>query len=125
MRKIATIQRSQSAIEILERMILDGGALRFATLTDMAAPQPWLVDEEGRVLGHALLVDDQDFEQAIDAVALSMEDVLLEDWRFVEEYEACAVVFRAATEASSMRQQSFGRRMRLQFEARKARSPGT
>ncbi|CRQ92585.1 MULTISPECIES: hypothetical protein [Stenotrophomonas maltophilia group] len=39
--------------------------LRFGTLADLLAPQPWTFDADGAVLGHLLTVDEEVFLAAI------------------------------------------------------------
>lgn len=49
----------------MEGLLTRATGLRFATLADLLAPQPWTFDADGAVLGHLLTVDEEVFLAAI------------------------------------------------------------
>lgn len=67
LRTIADSRRHQAAVDALERMILRGRHLGFASIAEILEPQPWVFDAEGRLVGHVLTVDATTLELAIDA----------------------------------------------------------
>ena len=49
----------------MEGLLTRATGLRFGTLADLLAPQPWAFDADGAVLGHLLTVDEDVFLAAI------------------------------------------------------------
>lgn len=49
----------------MEGLLTRATGLRFGTLADLLAPQPWALDAEGAVLGHLLTVEDAVYLTAI------------------------------------------------------------
>jgi len=66
LRTAADLRRHQAATEALEGILARATGLRFDTLADLLAPQPWAVDEDGAILGHLLTVDDAAFLAAVE-----------------------------------------------------------
>ena len=52
----------------------------FLSLADLLAPHPWLVDDEGRLLGHVLTVDDRAFEKHDGLWGGSLAEALEQPW---------------------------------------------
>ena len=50
-------RRHQAANDALEGLLSRATGLRFDTLADLLAPQPWALDADGAVLGHLLTVE--------------------------------------------------------------------
>lgn len=85
-------------IDALERLILDGGALRFRSLPDLLAPQPWAV-ARGVVLGHLLTMEEGEYlavlnEEAVEA--MSLDAALRMEWADGSEHQAWAGVYTQA-----------------------------
>lgn len=72
MRASAAKTRHEAAAAALQRVLLRGTRFVFDRLADLLQPQPWAVDDDGRVLGHVLTVDDAAFERAASACALDV-----------------------------------------------------
>lgn len=66
LRTAADLRRHQAATEALEGLLTRATGLRFDTLADLLAPQPWALDEDGAILGHLLTVDDAAFLAAVE-----------------------------------------------------------
>lgn len=65
LRTAADLRRHQAATEALEGLLTRATGLRFDTLADLLAPQPWALDEDGAILGHLLTVNDAVFLAAV------------------------------------------------------------
>lgn len=64
-------------------MLARATGLRFETLADLLAPQPWALDADDAVLGHLLTVDETVFWAAVDndrIDALTLGDALGRAW---------------------------------------------
>lgn len=66
LRTAADLRRHQAATDALEGLLARATGLRFDTLADLLAPQPWALDETGAILGHLLTVDDSAFLAAVE-----------------------------------------------------------
>lgn len=65
LRTAADLRRHQAATDALEGLLTRATGLRFDTLADLLAPQPWALDETGAILSHLLTVDDATFLAAV------------------------------------------------------------
>ena len=65
LRAAGDLRRHQAAADALEGLLTRATGLRFGTLADLLAPQPWALDAEGAVLGHLLTVEDAVYLTAI------------------------------------------------------------
>lgn len=65
LRAAGDLRRHQAAADALEGLLTRATGLRFGTLADLLAPQPWTFDADGAVLGHLLTVDEEVFLAAI------------------------------------------------------------
>lgn len=95
LRRIAVVERSEILIEALERLILDNGALRFRTLGDLLAPQPWAL-ADGSVLGHLLVVEESDYLEAITEGSYEvwgLDEALAREWTSPSAMEAWVQVY--------------------------------
>src|SRR5690606_37796016 len=73
--------------------------LRFGTLEDRLAPQPWALDADGAVLGHLLTIDDDVFLAAIadDRVdGLTLGEACGLPWGDLDERAAWTAVYADA-----------------------------
>lgn len=87
LQRLAERHRHQMAVDALDRLILTGKTFRFDTLADLLLPQPWVLDEEGRIAGHVLTVDDDRLLQASDQdtfEVLALPEALTQPWADVE-----------------------------------------
>jgi len=66
LRTATDLHRHQATANALEGMLVRATGLRFDTLADLLAPQPWALDEDGAILGHLLTVDEAVFLAAIE-----------------------------------------------------------
>lgn len=66
LRTAGELRRHQAAADALEGLLTRATGLRFDTLPDLLAPQPWVLDADGAVLGHLLTVNDDVFLSAVD-----------------------------------------------------------
>lgn len=66
LRAAGDLRRHQAAADALEGLLTRATGLRFDTLADLLAPQPWVLDADGAVLGHLLTVNDDVFLSAVD-----------------------------------------------------------
>jgi hypothetical protein len=104
----------------LRRALRESGDRRIMAFDGVAAltePHPWIFDGD-RLLGHALIVSDDDLEDG-DWVYLSLEDALLEDWVDLERHEHFTAAFVGALNAAIGQAQSYHKRLRLLAEANK------
>ena len=58
LRNAGDLRRHQAASDALEGLLARATGLRFGTLADLLAPQPWALDEDGAILGHLLTVEE-------------------------------------------------------------------
>lgn len=79
LRSSADLRQTQMATDALEALLMRGTGLRFATLSDLLAPQPWALDGSGAVQGHLLTVDDAIYLTAI-------EDLQVDGLTFAEVF---------------------------------------
>lgn len=61
-------------------MIRDGNPLRFFNLPDLLLPQPWLLDDDDRVFGHVLTVDDAVFQAHDNLWVGSLDEAMNRNW---------------------------------------------
>lgn len=81
-------RRTRDMLDALERILLRGPVIRLDTLADLLLPQPWVLDDEGRIAGHVLTVDDEVLLQAGDQdtfEVLALPDALTQPWAHLEE----------------------------------------
>lgn len=74
----------------------------FGTLTDLLAPQPWALDEDGNILGHLLTVEDVVYlaavaDERVDGLTLGEAFGL--PWADLDEREAWTRVYADALRA--------------------------
>lgn len=74
----------------------------FGTLTDLLAPQPWVLDENDNILGHLLTVDDVVYlaavaDERVDGLTLGEAFGL--PWADLDEREAWTRVYADALRA--------------------------
>lgn len=76
--------------------------MRFGTLADLLAPQPWALDEDGNILGHLLTVEDVVYLAAVadDRVdGLTLGEAFGLPWVNLDEREAWTRVYADALRA--------------------------
>lgn len=95
----------------------DRRIMAFDGLASATEPHPWIFDGE-RLLGHALVVSDDDLEDG-DLVWLSLDEALLEDWVDLERHEHFTAAYVAALNQSIQRAESHHKRLRLMAEVGK------
>lgn len=87
LRTAADLRRHQATSEALEGLLARATGLRFETLADLLAPQPWALDADGAVVGHLLTVDDAVLLAAVGdgrVDALTLGDALGRAWADVD-----------------------------------------
>lgn len=99
LRNAGDLRRHQAAADALEGLLARATGLRFGTLADFLAPQPWALDEDGNILGHLLTVKDDVFAVAVgndrlDGLTLEAAFGLL--WADLEERAAWTQVYADA-----------------------------
>ena len=95
----------------------DRRIMAFDSLASAAEPHPWIFDGE-RLLGHALVVSDDDLEDG-ELVWLSLDEALLEEWVDLERHEHFTAAYVAALNQSIQRAESHHKRLRLVAEVGK------
>lgn len=83
-------------------MLTRATGLRFGTLADLLAPQPWALDADGAVLGHLLTINDDVFLSAIadDRVdGLTLGEAFGLSWADLDERAAWTGVYAEALRA--------------------------
>jgi len=65
LRIAADLRRHQATSDALEGLLTRATGLRFETLADLLAPQPWALNADGAVLGHLLTVHEDVFLAAV------------------------------------------------------------
>ena len=88
LRTAARMRRQEAVVEALQQVVLRGKTFRLDTLADLLLPQPWVLDDEGRVAGHVLTVDEDVLLHASDRDAFevsALPDVLAVEWSSLEE----------------------------------------
>lgn len=96
LRTAADLRRHQAAGDALESLLLRATGLRFDTLADLLAPQPWALDEDGAVLGHLLTVGKDVFLTAIESGqvdGMTLEDAFGRQWADIDERAAWTRVY--------------------------------
>lgn len=99
LRNVADSRRHQAALDALQRMLLRGHVIRFDTIPHIMEPQPWVTDEQGRLVGHVLTVDAATLARAIDADrldAMPLPDALERPWADVEARVAWGELYAAS-----------------------------
>lgn len=102
LRTAADLRRHQAATEALEGILARATGLRFDTLTDLLAPQPWAVDEDGAILGHLLSVEEEVFLAAIEdnrVDGLTLGEAFGLPWVDIDERAAWTRVYADALRA--------------------------
>lgn len=102
LRTSADLRRHQATAAALEGLLTRATGLRFETLADLLAPQPWALDEDGAVLGHLLTVGEDVFlaavaDERVDGLTLGQAFGL--PWADLDEREAWTRVYADALRA--------------------------
>lgn len=107
LRTAARMRRQEAVVEALQQAVLRGKTFRLDTLADLLLPQPWVLDDEGRIAGHVLTVDEDVLLHACDRDAFDVSvlpDVLTVEWSNLEERvlwgQAYADALRALADAA-------------------------
>lgn len=88
LRTAADLRRHQAATEALEGLLTRATGLRFDTLADLLAPHPWVMDEDGAILGHLLTVDEAIFLAAVEdgrLDGLTLEEAFGQLWADMDQ----------------------------------------
>lgn len=110
----AELANLEAQAAALRRALRESGDLRimaFEGLTSLTEPHPWVMDQS-RVLGHALIVSDQDLEEG-DLIWLSLEEALAEDWADLAAHGQFTEIYVAVLQHATMYAESYHRRLRL------------
>lgn len=102
LRTIADSRRHQAAVDALERLIVRGRIIRFDTLAQMLEPQPWVLDADGRVVGHLLTVDAAALDQAMETDrldAMPLPEALELSWADIDARTAWGELYAASLRA--------------------------
>lgn len=86
----------------MEGLLVRATGLRFGTLADLLAPQPWALDADGAVLGHLLTVGDEVYLAAVadDRVdGLTLGEAFGLPWADLDERAAWTRVYTDALRA--------------------------
>lgn len=102
LRTAGDLRRHQAAADALEGLLTRATGLRFGTLADLLAPQPWALDAEGAVLGHLLTVGEDVFlaavaDERVDGLTLGQAFGL--PWADLDEREDWTRVYADALRA--------------------------
>lgn len=102
LRHAGDLRRHQATAEALEGLLARATGLGFGTLTDLLAPQPWVLDENDNILGHLLTVDDVVYlaavaDERVDGLTLGEAFGL--PWADLDEREAWTRVYADALRA--------------------------
>jgi len=102
LRTSADLRRHQATAAALEGLLTRATGLRFGTLADLLAPQPWALDADGAVLGHLLTVGEDVFlaavaDERVDGLTLGQAFGL--PWADLDEREAWTRVYADAMRA--------------------------
>lgn len=102
LRHAGDLRRHQAAADALEGLLARATGLRFGTLADLLAPQPWVLDENGKILGHLLTVEDVVYlaavaDERVDGRTLGEAFGL--PWADLDEREAWTRVYSEALRA--------------------------
>lgn len=116
-RQLHDLETQAAALRKALRESGDRRIMAFDGLVSTTEPHPWIFDGE-RLLGHALVVSDDDLE-AGELVWLSLDEALLEDWVDLERHEHFTAAFVAALNQSIQRAESHHKRLRLMAEVGK------
>jgi len=117
----AELAEAEAQADALRRALRESGDRRimaFDGLTSLTQPHPWIFDGN-RVLGHALIVSDDDLEQD-DLIWLTLHEALAEEWTNLEAHEHFTAIYVGVLESATQQAQSWHRRLRLKAEANKA-----
>lgn len=88
LRTAEDLRRHQAAADALEGILARATGLRFDTLADLLAPQPWVLDEDGTILGHLLSVEDEVLLAAIEGNrvdGLTLDEAFGLSWSDIDE----------------------------------------
>lgn len=102
LRTIADSRRHQAAVDALERLIVRGRLIRFDTLAQLLEPQPWVLDADGRVVGHLLTVDAAALDRVMEADgldAMPLPDALEKPWADIEARISWGELYAASLRA--------------------------
>lgn len=107
LRNASDLRRHQATADALEGLLRSATGLRFDTLADLLAPQPWALDEHGAVLGHLLAVEEAVFLSSVAGGrvdGLPLDDAFGLPWADIDERTAWTRIYadglrRAADEA--------------------------
>ncbi|WPU57030.1 hypothetical protein SQW19_05410 [Stenotrophomonas acidaminiphila] len=102
LRNAGDLRRHQAAADALEGLLARATGLRFGTLADLLAPQPWALDEDGNILGHLLTVEDVVYLAAVadDRVdGLTLGEAFSLPWVNLDEREVWTRVYADALRA--------------------------
>ena len=117
-RQLDELERAAAALRTALRESGDRRIMAFDGLASLNAPHPWVFDGT-RLLGHALIVSDDDLA-AGELIWLALDEALLEDWVNLEQHEHFTDIFVGACNGAIQVAQSQHRRLRLRAEADKA-----
>lgn len=86
----------------MEGLLVRATGLRFGTLADLLAPQPWAIDVDGAVLGHLLTVGEEVYlaavaDDRVDGLSLGEAFGLL--WADLDERAAWTGIYADALRA--------------------------
>lgn len=102
LRSAVNLRTHQAATDAIEGLLNRATGLRFDTLADLLAPQPWAIDTDGGVLGHLLTVSVEIFQSAIaeDRVdGLTLSEAFGLAWADLDERAAWTAVYSNALRA--------------------------
>ena len=102
LRNVADSRRHQAALDALQRMLLRGSVIRLDNARQILEPQPWVTDDQGRLVGHVLTVDGATLVLAIDAGlldAMPLPDALERPWTDVEARVVWGELYAASLRA--------------------------
>lgn len=119
-RQLADLEAQAAALRKALRESGDRRIMAFDNVASLTTPNPWIFDGD-RLLGHALIVSDEDLEEG-DLIYLMLEEALLEDWVDLERHEHFTAAYVGALNAAATMAQTHHKRLRLLAEANKART---
>lgn len=122
----AELANLEAQAAALRRALRESGDLRimaFEGLTSLTEPHPWVMGPS-RVLGHALIVSDQDLEEG-DLIWLSLEEALAEDWADLAAHGQFTEIYVGVLQHTAMFAESYHRRLCLaQMTSDRTSRPG-
>ena len=119
----AELANLEAQAAALRRALRESGDLRimaFEGLTSLTEPHPWVMGPS-RVLGHALIVSDQDLEEG-DLIWLSLEEALAEDWADLAAHGQLTEIYAAVLEEAAQLATNNHKRKRLALIAEQAKT---